>query len=125
MRQIGFVVIVVSTVTACSSASLSPSKGSELPAAMRSALHETASDLKAGRIPKLPLGLEARSGGVCSIPLLEPLRIREQSKSFDRMAVPTSPSLDHNQIPPPAPPCNWSGRRSQPKNNARVPAFPR
>jgi hypothetical protein len=125
MRPIGFVVIVVSTVTACSSASLSPAKGSELPTAMRNALHQVASDLKAGRIPKRPLGLEARSGGVCSIPLLEPPRSREQSKRFDRMAVPTSPSLDHNQISPPAPPCTWSERRSQPENNPGVPAFPK
>lgn len=125
MRPIGLVVIVVSTVTACNSGSLSPSKGSALPAAMRNALDETASDLKAGRIPKLPAGLEARSGGVCSIPLLEPPRFREQSKSFDRMAVPTSPSLDHNQIPPPAPPCNWSGMRSQPERNRKLPAYPR
>jgi hypothetical protein len=52
---------------------------------------------------------------VCSIPLLEPPGFHEHLKSFDRMAIPSPRSLDHNQISPPAPPCTINRESWRPK----------
>jgi hypothetical protein len=53
---------------------------------------------------------------VCSIPLLE-VPHRSDARSRDTMPRLPATSLDHNQIPPPAPPCT-ADNRYRPKRQA-------
>jgi hypothetical protein len=59
---------------------------------------------------------------VCSIPLLEPPASHGHIKNFDPMAIPSPRSLDHNQIPPPAPPCDAQREFFRPKMLPKPPA---
>jgi hypothetical protein len=65
--------------------------------------------------PEFRWKMPVRSSNVCSIPLLQPPRSHNYAKNFDRMAIPSPHSLDQNQIPPPAPPCDMRRDYSKPK----------
>lgn len=68
--------------------------------------------------PDLRRSVPVKRTNVCSIPLLEPPGFHESHhypKRFHRFAIPSPRSLDHNQIPPPAPPCDIQHEPLRPK----------
>lgn len=75
--------------------------------------------------PDFQRTVPAESSHVCSIPLLEPPAFHKSHhypRRFDRFAIPSPPSLDRNQIPPPAPPCNLQRETIQLKVLPKPPA---
>jgi len=67
---------------------------------------------------------QARESNVCSIPLLEPPGFHESHhypRRFNRFAIPSPRSLDRNQIPPPAPPCDMQRESLRPKEPLKPP----
>lgn len=84
--------------------------------AMTSALQRFSEEAAAGQLP-VPNRMAAPPR-VCSIPLVE---VPHQSNARDPMPRLPATSLDHNQVPPPAPPCT-ADNRYRPKR--QPPHFP-
>jgi hypothetical protein len=81
-----------------------------LPPPLTSALKSFAERAAEGNLPGLKHWPQSAqpSPKVCSIPLVEALP--RQARPKDRMPQMPAHSLDHNQVPPPAPPCTADNR---------------
>lgn len=78
-----------------------------MPPAMTSALQRFSEEAAAGQLP-VPNRMAAPPR-VCSIPLVE-VPHQSNARSWDPMPRVPATSLDHNQVPPPAPPCTADNR---------------
>lgn len=81
-----------------------------LPPPLTSALKSFSGRAVEGKLPGLKHWPQSpvSSPRVCSIPLVEALP--RETRPKDRMPRSPAHSLDHNQVPPPAPPCTADNR---------------
>jgi hypothetical protein len=95
-------------VMATSMPNLALTASKPLPAPMSSAIQRFSADAANGQLPR-PRSTPAPPPRVCSIPLVE-VSPQRGPRVADRMPRVPATSLDHNQIPPPAPPCTADNR---------------
>jgi hypothetical protein len=86
------------------------SESKPLPPPLTSALKSFSERAVQGNLPGLKHWPQsaASTSKVCSIPLIEVLP--REARPRDRMPQLPAYSLDHNQVPPPAPPCTADNR---------------